>query len=68
MKKLRAFGRNVYRLRKKKSLSQEELAHRSGLSYNTLNTIENGKINPTIATIFAMADGLEIHVKELFDF
>jgi transcriptional regulator with XRE-family HTH domain len=68
MKKLKAFGKNLHRLRKKKALSQEELAYRSGISYNSLNTIENGKVNPTIATAFALADGLGVHIKELFDF
>ena len=67
-KKLKAFGIHLRNLREKKGLSQEELAHRAEISYNSLNTIENGKLNPSLATLHAIADGLGVKVKELVDY
>jgi DNA-binding XRE family transcriptional regulator len=37
------------------------------ISFTTINKLENGKLNPTLATVYAIADSLKVDVKELFD-
>lgn len=66
-KKLKAFGANLKKLREKKGFTQEDLAYQAGISFNSVNTLENGKLNPTVATVFAIADALGVSFKELFD-
>lgn len=64
-KQIKAFGGRLKALREKKKISQEELAHRAGISFTSINKAENGSINPTLATLFAIADGLGISLKDL---
>ena len=66
-KAIKAFGKNLSKLRKEKGLSQEELTYRCDLSKNMVGNIERGEVNPTLSTIVALAKGLEIPAKELFD-
>jgi DNA-binding XRE family transcriptional regulator len=67
-KRLKVFGLHLKKIRKEKGLSQEELAHNAGISYNSLNTIENGKLNPTLATLLAIADSMKMEISALCDF
>src|SRR5687767_2690381 len=67
-KKLVAFGKNIRTLREKEGITQEELAYGAGISFTTINNLENGHLNPTLATIYAIADKLRVPTKELFDF
>jgi transcriptional regulator with XRE-family HTH domain len=67
-KKLKAFGAHLKKIREKRGWSQEEMAHRAGISYNSLNTLENGKLNPTLATLHAIADSLEMKLRDLVDY
>jgi transcriptional regulator with XRE-family HTH domain len=53
-------GKNVHNLRKKISLSLDELAGRCGVSKAMLSQIEQGKVNPTIATLWKIARGLGV--------
>jgi transcriptional regulator with XRE-family HTH domain len=66
-KKLKNFGANVRRIRRSKDITQEELADESGISINSINTVEKGVLNPTFATILAIAEGLKVSPKDLFD-
>jgi DNA-binding XRE family transcriptional regulator len=68
LKKLKAFGSHIRKIRNAKGLSQEKLADVAGISENTIVTLESGVLNTTIATCFDIAKALEIHPKELFDF
>ena len=56
---MRAFGMRLRRLRTDQGLSQEDLADRAGISANQVSRIENGQINMTISTLFALAQALE---------
>ena len=67
-KRLKEFGANLRRIRRAKDITQESLADTSRISINSIVTIEKGNLNPTFATILALADGLGIPAKELFDF
>ena len=53
-------------LRSEMGLSQEELAHRCGVSRQTINAIENNKYDPTLTLAFHLAAELRTTVDELF--
>ena len=65
---IKAFGLKVRELRKKNKLSMEKLAELSGIDYRQLSYVELGDTNPTISTASAIAKGLNIPLKDLFDF
>lgn len=51
--------------RYKRKLSQEKLACMTGLTVNSISSIERGVANPTIETIESLANALKIPVEEL---
>ena len=51
-------GRNAARLRAKAGLTREQLAERSGLTQQYISDLERGKCNPTIVTIYELAQAL----------
>jgi transcriptional regulator with XRE-family HTH domain len=51
-------GRNVRRLREKRGLTQEELADLSGFSQQYISSLEKGTRNPTVITLFELAQAL----------
>lgn len=53
-------GRNFSRLRREKGLTQEEVAARSGLSQQYLSGLERGARNPTVITLFELAQALGV--------
>lgn len=55
----RVVGENVRRLRLAAGLSQEELAERSGFSQQYLSDLERGRRNPTVVSVFELAQALE---------
>lgn len=63
MRKL--IGDNCARIRKAKGMTQEELSEKSGLSQQYLSDLERGKRNPTIVTIYHIAQALEVSHEEL---
>jgi transcriptional regulator with XRE-family HTH domain len=66
-KRLKLFGANLRRIRRAKDITQERLAEESGVSLNSINIIEKGSLNTSVATLMALADALEISPKDLFD-
>ncbi|QNR85079.1 helix-turn-helix transcriptional regulator [Pedobacter riviphilus] len=65
---IKAFGLRVRQLRKDQGLSMEKLAELSGIDYRQISYVELGDTNPTISTASAIAKGLNLHIKDLFDF
>lgn len=53
-------GRNFARLRREKGLTQEEVADRSGFSQQYLSSLERGRRNPTVITLFELAQALGV--------
>ena len=62
---LRALANRIKELRLDRGISQEELAHRSGLSRTGMGLLETGKRWPRLDTLMSVADGLNITVDEL---
>lgn len=58
-------GRNLARLRREKGLTQEELQVRSGLSQQYLSGLERGRRNPTVITLYELAQALGVSHVEL---
>ena len=53
--------------RKKRGISQEELAKKCNVSRQTVNAIENNKYDPTLALAFRLARELDTTVDKLFE-
>lgn len=65
---IKKFGKAVRAKRLSKNLSQQALANNAEVELSQIYRIEHGKINPTLSTINAIANALEIPLKNLFDF
>ncbi len=62
------FAEKVRTLRKEKGITQEAMEdHVEGISYRTMQQIEENKANPTMKTLFNLAKGLGVKVKDLLD-
>jgi len=51
-------GRNFARLRREAGLTQEEVAAKSGFSQQYISGLERGRRNPTVVTLFELAQAL----------
>ena len=60
-----AFGLAVRITRARAHLTQKDLAHASRIGITRISEIEQGRVNPTLRTIDALALGLEMNVSEL---
>jgi transcriptional regulator with XRE-family HTH domain len=58
MRKL--IGDNCARIRKARGYTQEQLSERSGLSQQYLSGLERGKRNPTVVTVYEIAQALGV--------
>ena len=59
-------AKRVKECRNKKGWTQQKLAEKTGLSFNTITKIEQGIGNsPTLKTLIKLADVLEVGLDEL---
>ena len=58
-------GLNLKKIRMKKGISQGDIARELKVSRGFVSTIENGKTNPTLATISKLAKALGVSSVEL---
>ena len=54
-------------LRAEKNWSQGELADLVGVSRNSINSVENGKFDPSLPLAFRIAHAFGLTVEEVFD-
>lgn len=64
---LRAFGKHLRDLRKRRSLSQEKLAELAGLHRNYAGLLERGGSNPTLLAIVALGRALNVRPYKLIE-
>jgi transcriptional regulator with XRE-family HTH domain len=64
---LKAFGRNVRRLREEQGLSQEKLATKASTDRAYLCGIESGSRNPGILTVAKLAKALGVSAAALME-
>ena len=61
----RLVGRNTKKIRLAKGLTQEELAERSGFSQQYISGLERGRRNPTVVSLYELAQALGVNYLEL---
>jgi len=59
-------GAKVRSVRLKRRLTLNELAAKTGLSPSMVSTVERGQTSPSLATLYALAEGLEVGINSLF--
>ena len=64
--RLENIGLNIRKYRKQMKLSQVDLAVEVGIDRSYLSEIENGRVNPTINILYAIADSLNVSIVDLF--
>jgi len=57
---------NIRRLRFEKNMTQEELALRTGVSRQTIMSIERARTNPSVLLAYKIAAALEAPLTEVF--
>lgn len=62
------FGAQLKKLRLQSGLSQEAFADKCGLDRTYVSGIERGVRNPTLEVISVLGKGLDIDIRELFNF
>ncbi len=58
-------GKNLKRIRTEKGTTQGDIVRSLGVSRSFVSNIENGKTNPTLATIAKLAKALDVPIEEL---
>lgn len=58
-------GGNLKRIRLEKGISQVDVARLLGVSRGFVSNLENGKTNPTLATISRLASAIGVKADEL---
>ncbi|MFA6523862.1 MAG: helix-turn-helix transcriptional regulator [Candidatus Peribacteraceae bacterium] len=56
----------IRRLRFERSMTQEELALRTGVSRQTIMSIERGRTNPSVLLAYKIASALSAEVTDVF--
>lgn len=62
------FGLNIVYYRKRKRLTQLQLAELVDVDRSHISALELGKVGVSLDVIFRICEALEISPKELFDF
>ena len=58
-------GKNLKRIRTEKGITQGDIVRNLGVSRSFISNIENGKTNPTLATLSKLAKALGVLIKDL---
>ncbi len=58
---------HIRRLRFEKGMTQEELALRTGVSRQTIMSIERGQTNPSVLLAYKISAALGVLITEVFD-
>ena len=61
----RLVGENVRQLRMSRGMTQEHLAEVSGFSQQYISDLERGRRNPTVVSLFGLAQALDTTPAEL---
>jgi len=54
-------------LRAERQWSQAELAERVNVSRNSINSVENGKFDPSLPLAFRIADAFGLKIEDVFE-
>lgn len=67
-KLVKAIGERIRSFRLELQISQEELANEADIPLSQIGRIERGETNPTISTLFVIAEALKIDLSVLLNF
>ena len=62
---IQKLGERIKQLRKKKGISQTDLAYDCDFEKQNMRRIEAGKTNPTIKTLLKISQALKISISEI---
>lgn len=65
---LRLLGENIIKHRKEKCWTQSDLARATEKDRQSIERLENGKINPSVYYLKQVSEGLEVKLASLLDF
>jgi putative transcriptional regulator len=60
-------GQRIIALREKKGLSQSDLARACSKDRQAIEKLENGRVNPTLYTLYEVAKALELPLSTITD-
>jgi transcriptional regulator with XRE-family HTH domain len=60
-------GKNIHRIRKERNLSLDKVADITGVSKAMLGQIERGESNPTVTTLWKIANGFHVSFSSLIE-
>ena len=60
-------GKNMQKIRKQQKLTLDVLSEKSGVSKAMLSQIESKKVNPTVATVWKISQGLQVDINKLLE-
>ena len=63
----RLVGANFAKLRRAAGLTQEQVAERSGFSQQYISGLERGRRNPTVVTLFELAQAIHSTPQDLIE-
>lgn len=58
----KSFGARLKKIRKQQGFSQERLSEISGLHRTYISSLERGARNPTLSTLYVLAEALDVEV------
>ena len=61
-------GDKIARERKKRDMTQEDLAAKVKVQTATISNIERGETDTSVYTVYKIAEAFKMHIKELFIF
>ena len=65
---MRQLGKRIVNLREEHNLSQADLSYEAEIDLSTLSRLERGILNVSYITLYKIAKGFNISLKDLFDF
>lgn len=65
--RIRNVGAKIRAIRSEKNMTLKELSNVTNLSLSLISMIERGEANPSIGSLVAISDALQVSVGELFD-
>lgn len=63
----KSIGLKIREIRESKNISIMELSDKMDIEYNNVVRIEKGRTNPTIATLYNIAQALEVKLSNIVD-
>jgi transcriptional regulator with XRE-family HTH domain len=64
---VKAFGRKLYEIRKKKGVTQEALAYATDLHLSQIGRIERGEVSTSISFVYLFAEVLGVKPTDFFE-